>query len=89
MCLGIPAQVIAISNEKAKLGIVEIAGVRREINLACVCKDARSPTDLVSCWVLVHVGFAMALIDEAEAEQTLALLNELGELQAEMPGARR
>ncbi|MBB3046865.1 hydrogenase expression/formation protein HypC [Litorivivens lipolytica] len=88
MCLGIPAQVKTISNEAAKLGIVEIAGVRREINLACVCKDAQSPTELVGCWVLVHVGFAMALIDEAEAELTLTLLNELGELQAETQGAR-
>ena len=81
MCLGIPGRIVAITVPEHKLGTVEILGVRREINLACVIAPGSAPGDYVGRWVLVHVGFAMSCIDAAEAARTLRILEELGELQ--------
>jgi hydrogenase expression/formation protein HypC len=58
--------------------------VRRPINISFIVADGTEPSAYVGEWVLVHVGFAMSHIDEAEAARTLALLTELGEMQAEM-----
>ncbi|WP_435103326.1 HypC/HybG/HupF family hydrogenase formation chaperone [Arhodomonas sp. AD133] len=84
MCLGIPGQIVAISDADNLRGIVSVAGVRREINLHCVVDDDHPVTDCLGTWVLVHVGFAMSRIDEDEAARTLALLAELGEMQQEL-----
>jgi len=86
MCLGVPGQIVAISDAENSLGIVSISGVRREINLACIVDDAHPVASCVGDWVLVHVGFAMSRIDEDEAARTLQLLTELGEMQQEMEG---
>ena len=80
MCLGIPGRVVAITDAVRKLGTVDIAGIRREVNLACIVDDTHPIGDCVGDWVLVHVGFAMSRIDAREAEATLALLAELGEI---------
>jgi len=89
MCLGIPGRVVEISDEHNKLAIVDVCGVRREVNLACVV-DAQHPLQAcVGDWVLVHVGFAMSRIDEREAQLTLELLNQLGEAQAELDAMRQ
>lgn len=82
MCLGIPARVEAVVDRARFLARVDIAGVRRDVNLICVA-DADSLDGLVGQWVLVHVGFAMSVIDEAEAARTLEVLEALGEMQAE------
>lgn len=58
--------------------------MRREINIACIVNDTHPVEACVGDWVLVHVGFAMSRIDEKEAQLTLALLQELGEAQAEL-----
>lgn len=87
MCLGVPGQIISISDAENALGIVEIAGIRREVNLLCVAVD-RPLEDCVGDWVLVHVGFAMSRIDEAEAAATLALLKELSEIEPELDAMR-
>ena len=84
MCLGIPGQIIALSDLQNALGIVDVSGVRREINLICIVDEAHPVESCVGDWVLVHVGFAMSRIDEAQAQRTLALLAELGEIQAEL-----
>jgi hydrogenase expression/formation protein HypC len=84
MCLGIPGRIVGIDDPERKLGTVEVAGVRRRINLACIVDDSHPLASCVGQWVLVHVGFAMARIDEQEAHQTLRLLEELGEAQAQM-----
>jgi hydrogenase expression/formation protein HypC len=84
MCLGIPGQIVAISDAENMLGIVDVSGVRREIHLACIVDDEHPIRSCVGDWVLVHVGFAMSRIDEAEAAQTLALLAEFGELEDEL-----
>jgi hydrogenase expression/formation protein HypC len=58
------------------------------VNIACIVDEAHSVQSCVGDWVLVHVGFAMSRIDEAEAAATLQLLTELGEAQAEMEAMR-
>ena len=84
MCLGIPGQVIAISDPVNALAIVDVSGVRREINLLCVISDDHPIEACLGDWVLVHVGFAMSRIDEQEAAATLKILEELGEVEPEL-----
>lgn len=84
MCLGIPGQVVSVSDAGRCLAIVDVGGVRREVNLACVAGEGTPPEALVGEWVLVHVGFAMSRIDPDEAAETLRILSELGEVQAEL-----
>jgi hydrogenase expression/formation protein HypC len=88
MCLGIPGRVVAIDDAARKLATVDIGGVRRRINIACIVDDAHPAEACVGDWVLVHVGFAMARIDEREAAETLRILHELGEAQAELDALR-
>lgn len=77
MCLAIPGQIVAVSDAANRLGIVEISGVRREVNLACVIDETHPIEACVGDWVVVHVGFAMSRIDPEEAARTLALFAEL------------
>jgi hydrogenase expression/formation protein HypC len=84
MCLGIPGQIIAITDAQNSLGMVDVSGVRREINLVCVIDDEHGIEKCVGDWVLVHVGFAMSRIDAEEAARTLKILEELGEMQQEL-----
>lgn len=79
MCLGIPGRIVAITDALRQLALAEVSGVRREVNVACVMEGEIE--SLVGKWVLVHVGFAMALIDEEEAARTLEVLRDLGETQ--------
>jgi hydrogenase expression/formation protein HypC len=79
MCLGIPGQIIAVHDAVNNLALVEVSGVRRLINIAFIVDEDLPPAACVGDWVLVHVGFAMSRLDEAEAMHTLALLRELGE----------
>lgn len=88
MCLGIPGQIVEISDVATKQAIVDVAGVKRPINIACIVNEEHSVESCVGDWVLVHVGFAMSRIDAVEAEKTLALLTELGEAQAELEAMR-
>ena len=79
MCLGIPGRIVAVTDAARQMAMADISGVRREVNVACV---AEGPLDgLVGRWALIHVGFAMSLIDEDEAERTLQALRGLGEAQ--------
>ena len=89
MCLGIPGRVVEITDAANKLGLVDVCGVRRQINLACVVNENHSVASCVGDWVLVHVGFAMSRINEEEAQLTLQLLRELGEAQNEIEAMRR
>lgn len=89
MCLGIPGRVVEIIDAGNKLGLVDVCGVRRQINLACVVNELHSVDSCVGDWVLVHVGFAMSRIDEREAQLTLELLQQLGEAQSEIDALRR
>ena len=88
MCLGIPGQIVEISDPLRKLAVVDVGGVRRTVNIACIVSDDHPVSSCLGDWVLVHVGFAMSRIDEAEAAKTLALLTEMGEVQAELDAMR-
>jgi hydrogenase expression/formation protein HypC len=73
VCLGIPGRIVRIDDAEKKLATADVAGVQRQVNLVC------TPQAGVGDWVLIHVGFAMARLDEAQAAQTLQILKELGE----------
>ena len=88
MCLGIPGQIVAISDAGRKLAMADVCGVRREVNVACIVQD--EPLEaLLGVWTLIHVGFAMSRIDEAEAARTMEILVMLGEAQEEIDAMRR
>jgi hydrogenase expression/formation protein HypC len=89
MCLGIPGRIVALTDTERKLALVDVCGVQRQINLACIVDDAHPLASCVGEWVLVHVGFAMSRIDEQEAKATLALLEQLGEAQETVEMMRR
>ena len=79
MCLGIPGRIVAITEEARLMAMADVSGVRREVNVACI---ADGPLEgLVGHWALIHVGFAMSVIDEEEAAKTLEALRDLGEAQ--------
>jgi hydrogenase expression/formation protein HypC len=84
MCLGIPGQIVEITDIKNKLATVDISGVKRQVNIACIIDDLHPVESCVGDWVLVHVGFAMQRIEPDEAAETLRLLEELAEVQAAM-----
>ena len=84
MCLGIPGQIVKITDVERQMALVDVSGVQREISLECVVDDYHPLEKCVGLWTLVHVGFGMSLINEEEAEATLKVLRELGEVQAEL-----
>ena len=76
MCLAIPGQVIEFVDEANRLAKVDVAGVRRNVNVGLL--DAEDGGAQPGDWVLIHVGFALSKVDEAEAEATLKLLEGMG-----------
>lgn len=82
MCLGIPGQIVEITNAAQKLAVVNVGGVKRQVNIACIVDETHPVEACVGDWVLVHVGFALNRIDEAEAAETLALLQQIADAQA-------
>jgi hydrogenase expression/formation protein HypC len=74
MCLGIPGQIVEIVDAEKFIAKADVSGVRRNINIGLLKPEESS----VGSWVLIHVGFALSRIDEAEAQQTLALLTGMG-----------
>ncbi|MEA2334178.1 MAG: hydrogenase expression/formation protein HypC [Solirubrobacteraceae bacterium] len=76
MCLAIPGQVVEVVDEHNRLASVDVAGVRRTVNIGLLDVDDTSAQ--AGDWVLIHVGFALSKIDEEEAHATLALLKEMG-----------
>ncbi len=81
MCLGIPGQLVEIVSLDDHRAIVEVDGVRREINIGLVMGDPGGIA--VGDWVLIHVGFAMTKIDEEEAANSLAFIKLLGSVYEE------
>ena len=82
MCLAVPGQIVSILDpEEASLrrATVDFGGVRKEISLAF------TPEAAVGDYVLVHVGFALNVVDEAEAQKIFETLREMEELAGEEP----
>jgi hydrogenase expression/formation protein HypC len=88
MCLGIPGRIVEIDSTHHKLAMVDVGGVKRQVNISCIVDEDHPPQSCVGNWVLVHVGFAMSRINEQEAAETLKLLTEMGEVQAELEAMR-
>ncbi len=78
MCLAIPGQVVEVVDEGNRLAKVDVAGVRRTVNVGLLDSDGGGGGAGPGDWVLIHVGFAMSKIDEEEAHATLALLEQMG-----------
>ena len=74
MCLGIPGEVIEILSDRPDLARVDVSGVKRAINIGLLADETVAPGD----WVLIHVGFALSKIDEAEAKAALDFLEGIG-----------
>lgn len=70
MCLGVPLKLLEVHGDT---GVVEMGGVRRKVNLSLV------PEVKTGNYVIVHAGFAITVMNEEEAEETLRLLNEIME----------
>jgi len=79
VCLGIPGKIAEIwGKDLVRMGKVDFGGVVREVSLAYV------PEAQVGQYVIVHVGFALNVLDEAEAQETWRLLDEIGAIEAEL-----
>jgi hydrogenase expression/formation protein HypC len=79
MCLAVPGKIIEITpTDAARMGKVDFGGVIREVCLEAV------PDAKLGNYVIVHAGFALNILSEEEAEETLAALRELGDIEAEL-----
>jgi hydrogenase expression/formation protein HypC len=79
VCLGIPGEVIEFVPDEPELARVDVSGVRRVISVALLSGIDLKPGD----WVLIHVGFALSRIDEAEATEALKFLAGMGQAYAD------
>lgn len=79
MCLGIPGQIVEISDAAQQRATVDIDGARQEVSVAMLDLDGPEGVQ-TGDWVVVHVGFAMARIDEREARETLDAVHELSDM---------
>lgn len=78
MCLAIPGRVVEVLDDVNRLALIDVAGVRRTVNVGLLDGEDGPAEDLTGQWVLIHVGFALSRIDEREALATLELLQEMG-----------
>jgi hydrogenase expression/formation protein HypC len=76
VCLAIPGRIVDVVDESRRLARVDVAGVRRNVNVGLLDGDGEgvAPGD----WVLIHVGFAISRVDEDEARATRELLERMG-----------
>lgn len=84
MCLAIPGKIVSLVPDEPHLGVVEVTGVRRRVDLGLLLEDMPKVGD----WVLIHVGFAMSKISEQDAVEQMQLLTMLGEGEAAMAEVR-
>ena len=80
MCLAIPGKIVEVLSGDSDSALVEVAGVRRKVDLGLLQDDRPKAGD----WVLIHVGFAMSRISEQDAMDQMRTLSALGEQQAAM-----
>ncbi len=78
VCLAIPGQVIEIVDDLNRLAKVDVAGVRRNVNIGLLDADGDGGGVGPGDWVLIHVGFAISKVDEEEARATRDLLVRMG-----------
>ncbi|TET50828.1 MAG: HypC/HybG/HupF family hydrogenase formation chaperone [Dehalococcoidia bacterium] len=71
MCLAVPVKIVSIDGDQAE---TEIAGVKRRVSIVL------TPEAKIGDYVLLHTGYAISVLDQAEAEETLKLLEEIASL---------
>ena len=84
MCLAIPGKIVELDATSANQAVVDVVGVRRKVDLGLLQDESIQPGD----WVLIHVGFAMSKISEADAAEQMRILAILGESEAAMQEVR-
>ena len=84
MCLAIPGKIVELDATNANQAVVDVVGVRRKVDLGLLQDETIEPGD----WVLIHVGFAMSKISEADAADQMRILAILGESEAAMQEVR-
>ncbi|CAB1216993.1 HypC/HybG/HupF family hydrogenase formation chaperone [Serratia liquefaciens] len=84
MCIGIPGQIVALDQHQPQHAWADVCGVQREVNIALVCREGDPKEAMLGCWVLIHVGFAMSRLDQQEAEDMLAALQAMGEVEQDV-----
>ncbi|WP_039057172.1 HypC/HybG/HupF family hydrogenase formation chaperone [Enterobacter sp. Bisph1] len=81
MCIGVPGQICAIDGLQAK---VDVCGIQRDVDLTLVGSSDENGQSRMGQWVLVHVGFAMSVINEEEALDTLAALQNMFDVEPDV-----
>ena len=84
MCLAIPGKIVELLPESHRSALVDVAGVRRRVDLGLIEEEKPVPGD----WVLIHVGFALSKISEEDALDQMRILQMLGEDRAAMEEVR-
>lgn len=84
MCLAIPGKIVELDPANSQQAVVDVVGVRRKVDLGLLQDEPPVPGD----WVLIHVGFAMSKISEADAADQMRTLTMLGETAAAMEEVR-
>ncbi len=84
MCLAIPGRIVTLDACSPQLALVDVVGVRRKVDLGLLQDESVQPGD----WVLIHVGFAMSKISEADAADQMRMLAILGESESAMQEVR-
>lgn len=79
MCLGIPGEIVELMAEHEDLAVVSVEGVRRAVNIGLLREEGEAVDLHPGDWVLIHVGFALSKIDEAEAKASLEWLTGVGD----------
>ena len=81
MCIGVPGQIHSLNGNQAK---VEVCGILRDVDLTLVGSTDETGASRLGQWVLVHVGFAMSVINEAEARDTLDALQNMFDMEPDV-----
>ncbi|HEV7792074.1 MAG: hydrogenase expression/formation protein HypC [Pseudonocardiales bacterium] len=75
MCLGIPGEIVELLADREDFAMVSVAGVKRVVNIGLLEDEELKAGD----WILIHVGFALSKIDEAEATHAIRMLEGMGQ----------
>ena len=84
MCLAIPGRIVNFSEEQPTIARVDVAGVKRNVNVGLLEEEGVDVGD----WILIHVGFALSKISEEQASDQLRMLKALGEDELAMEEVR-
>lgn len=80
MCLAVPGRIVSVDDddEQLRMGVVDFGGITRDVSLIYV------PEAGAGDYVVVHVGFALTVLDEDEAVKTLSYFKEIGEMEMDI-----